>query len=136
VVKILLFALSLAAGITVWQIALASDSNGTNVPEVKTLELKVLSADGRQTIGLTRFTVSSDRSSETIKGETRYLDGQHDNEGERIQLVNGALRLEKYEHSFFGADGATIMVDKLDTESRLATCSRRGDGVMKVRTCL
>ena len=85
-------------------------------------------------IGSTRFTISSDRSSETIKGETRYLDGQHDNEEERIQLVNGALRLEKYEHSFFGADGTTTMVDKLDTESRLATCSRRADGVMKVRT--
>src|SRR5216683_1296724 len=80
VVKILLFALSLAAGITAWQISLISDSNGTNVPELQTLELKVLSADGRQTIGSTRFTVSSDRSSETIKGETRYLDGQHDNE--------------------------------------------------------
>ena len=131
--KILFFAFSLAASITVWQIALASDSKRTNVPELQTLELKVLSADGRQTIGSTRFTVSSDRSSETIKGETRYLDGQHDNEEERIQLVNGALRLEKYEHSFFGADGATTMVDKLDTESRIATCSRREDGKMKVR---
>jgi len=133
-VKILIFAFSLAASITAWQIALASDSKRTNVPELQTLELKVLSADGRQITGSTRFRVSSDRSSETIKGETRYLDGQHDNEEERIQLVNGTLRLEKYEHSFFGADGATIMVDKLDTESRIATCSRRGDGVMKVRT--
>ena len=69
-----------------------------------------------------------------IKGETRYLDGQHDNEEEQVQLVNGALRLEKYEHSFFGADGTTTMVDKLDTESRTATCSRREDGDMKVRT--
>ena len=133
-VKILLFVFSFAASITVWQIALASDSTRTNVPNVQTLELKVLGADGRQTIGTTRFTVSSDRWSETIKGETRYLDGQHDNEEERIQLVNGTLKLEKYEHSFFGADGATIMVDKLDTESRIATCSRRADGIMKVRT--
>ena len=132
--KSLFFAFSLAASITVWQIALASDSKRTNVPELQTLELKVLSADGRQTIGSTRFTVASDRSSETIKGETRYLDGPHDNEEERIQLVNGALRLEKYEHWFFGADGATTMVDKLDTESRIATCSRREDGAMKVRT--
>ena len=132
--KILLFAFSLAASITAGQIAIISDSNPTNVPEFQTLELKVLSADGRQTIGSTRFTVSSDRSSETIKGETRYLDGQHDNEEERIQLVNGALRLEKYEHSFFGADGATTMVDKVDTEAGIATCSRRGDGIMKVRT--
>jgi hypothetical protein len=48
--------------------------------------------------------------------------------------VNGTLRLEKYEHSFFGADGTTTMVDKLDPESRVATCSRRENGVMKVRT--
>lgn len=132
--KILLFAFSLAVSLSGWQSGLASDSKRTNVSDFQTLDLKVLSADGRQAIGSTRFTVSSDRSSETIRGETRYLDGQHDNEEERIQLVNGALRLEKYEHSFFGADGATTMVDKLDAESRIATCSRRGDGVMKVLT--
>ncbi len=49
-------------------------------------------------------------------------------------MVNGALRLEKYEHSFFGADGVTTMVDELDIASRTATCSRREDGEMKVRT--
>jgi hypothetical protein len=96
--------------------------------------MKIWSSDGRQTIGATRFTIWLDGSNETIKGETRYQDGQHDNEAESIDLKNGAPRLEKYEHSFFAADGTPIMTDKLDTAAGLATCSRREDGEMKVRT--
>jgi hypothetical protein len=133
-VKILLFALALAAGIAVRRIALAADSLQTSRPDFQTLELKVLSADGRQTIGSTSFTISSDGSIETIKGDTRYLDGDHDNEKARVQIVNGALRLDRYEHSFFSADGALTMFDKLDAASRIASCSRREDGAMKVRT--
>jgi hypothetical protein len=67
-VKILLFAVSLAASIPAWQITLATDSEQTSVPDFKTLELKILNA-GRQTIGATHFTLSSERSKETIKGE-------------------------------------------------------------------
>jgi hypothetical protein len=133
-VKILLFALALAAGITARRIALAADSQQTSGPDFQTLELKILSADGRQTIGATRFTVLSNSAIETIKGDTRYLDGENDNEKARVQIVNGALRLERYEHSFFGKDGALTMFDKLDAEARIASCSRRVDGAMKART--
>ena len=129
-----LLALLLTAALIACQIALASNLKRTSGAAFQTLELKILSADGKQTIGSTRFAVSSDRSNETIKGETSYLDGQRDNEEERIQLTNGVPRLDRYEHSFFGADGSTTMVDKLDTESRTATCLRRENGAMKVRT--
>jgi hypothetical protein len=131
---ILLFTLAIAAGIPASPIALANDSKPTSVPVFQALDLKILSADSEQTIGSTSFAVSSDGSNETIKGETRYLDGQHDNEAERLQLVNGRFRLEQYEHSFFGADGAITMFDKLDTESHIASCSRREGDAMKVRT--
>jgi hypothetical protein len=128
-----LFALSLAVGIPVRRIAVAADSTRISVPDSQILDLKVLSADGKQTIGATHFTVSADGSHETIKGETRYLDGQHDNEESRMQSLNGRLRLEHYEHSFFGADGAITMLDKLDLQSHSASCARRENGAMKVR---
>jgi hypothetical protein len=57
--------------------------------------MKILSSDGQQSIGATRFTISSDNGNETIEGETRYRDDQHDNERESIRLLNGAPRLEK-----------------------------------------
>ena len=113
----------------------AADSKRISVPDLQTVELKILSADGRQQIGSTLLTVSSDRSNETkIKGETTYLDGQHDDEDARIQLVNGSLRLEKYKHSFFSADGRAIMRDSVDTKSRVATCARDEGGSIKIRT--
>src|ERR1700719_5419869 len=115
----LLFALTFAAGVPARQSAYTADLKPTGLPVFQTLELKILSADGRQTIGSTSFAVSSDGSNETIKGETRYLDGQHDNEVERLLLLNGRLRLELYEHYFFGADGAITMFDKLDLKSHI-----------------
>jgi len=113
----------------------AANSKRISVPELQTLKLKILSADGRRLIGLTLLTVSSDRSSETkISGETTYLDGEHDDEDARIQLVNDSLRLEKYEHSFFSRDGREIMGDRVDTKSHVATCTRDEGGSMKIRT--
>ena len=73
-------------------------------------------------------------SSETIELESRYLDGQHDEEQDRVLSIDGKLRLLSYEHTFFGADGETIMVDKFDAISRIATCSRREDGKMRLRS--
>jgi hypothetical protein len=133
-VKILLFALLVVAGMAAWQVALASDSKQTSVSNFQTFALKILSADGKQTIGSTHFAVSSDPSYETIKGETIYLDGQRDNEEERMRLVKGAPELERYDHSFFDADGKTIMIDKLDSQARIASCARREDGAMNERT--
>jgi hypothetical protein len=96
--------------------------------------MKILSSDGSQIIGATRFTISSDSSNKIVTGETRYRDGQHDNEVESIKLVNGAPRLETYEHSLLTADGTSIMIDKLDAAGHIASCSRREGGAMNVRT--
>jgi hypothetical protein len=126
--------LALAASITTLQIVLACNLNPLSLPASQVLELKILSADGRQTVGWTHFRLSSDSASETIELESRYLDGQHDEEQDRVLSIDGKLRLPSYEHTFFGADGKTIMVDKFDAISRIATCSRREDGKMRLRS--
>jgi hypothetical protein len=131
---ILLLAFAIATGVPAWRIAFASDSKRMSVPNSQILDLKILSADSKQTIGTTSFTISSDGSKETINGKTTYVDGQRDNEEERIQLINGRLRLEHYEHSFFDAGGAITMLDKLDRASHSGACSRREHGAMQTRT--
>jgi len=104
--------------------------------DFQALELTILSPDGRQTIGSTNFTVARDHSAEVIKGETSYLDGEHDNESERIVWGSGdpAPRLDTYEHWFFNADGSPQMLDRLDTKTAIASCARYTVDGMRVRT--
>jgi hypothetical protein len=132
-VKIPFSAFGLAAVLTAAQIALAADSVPASDPHLQTIEMKIMSADGTQSIGATRITVSSTASGETIEGETRYLDGQRDEEKDQVKLKKGTLQLESYEHSFFSTDGSMTMLDTLNAESRIASCARREDGDMKVR---
>lgn len=99
------------------------------------LQFKILSADGKQTIGATRFTVLENNSTEEIKGETRYLDGERDSEDEILHRVRpaNAPMLDTYEHSFFNADGTPYMVDTLDAKSGVASCARYTSGTMAAR---
>jgi hypothetical protein len=99
------------------------------------LQFKILSADGSQTIGYTRFTVSRKDSVQEIKGETRYLDGESDKEDVHLYAEPGTddPRLDNYEHSFFNADGTLHMVDGLDAKSGVASCTTYTPGATKVR---
>jgi hypothetical protein len=99
------------------------------------LQFKILSPDGKQTIGYTHFTVLSSISTEEIKGETKYLDGERDSEDERLHITSRRSTpiLDTYEHSFFNADGTLHMVDTLDAKTGVATCTSYASGGMKVR---
>ena len=70
-------------------------------------------------IGSTSFTVLHHDSTEEIKGETRYLNGERDSEDTRLHLSGSASAptLDTYEHSFFKADGSILMLDTLDAKS-------------------
>ncbi len=131
----LLVAFSLAANAAVLGNAVAAGPNFSGGFDSGALELKVLSSDGKQTIGSTRFMVLRGISTEEVKGETRYLDGEHDNETERLYVghPDSTPRLDTYEHSFFNADGTLHMVDTLNAKSGLASCASYAAGKTKVR---
>jgi hypothetical protein len=121
---------SLVASLTVCGNAAALEANPAG-----SFQLKILSPDGKRTIGSTRFIVTRDNSSEEIKGETTYIDGEHDSESERLQVGSpeSTPRLETYEHSFFNADGTLHMVDTLDAKSGVASCTSYSDGKINAR---
>ena len=127
---------ALAASVAHLKTACALEPNPNGAFDFHAVQLKVLSAEGRQTIGSTRVTVSRTNSTEEIKGETRYFDGEHDSEIERLYGVDGhsTPRLDTYEHSFFNADGTLHMVDTLDAKSGLGSCTSYATGKSKVRT--
>jgi hypothetical protein len=99
------------------------------------LEFKILGADGKATIGYTRFTVLLKDSTEEVKGETRYVDGERDSENELLSVTAPACtpRLETYKHSFFNGDGTLRMVDTLDAKSGVGSCASYPSGKMKLR---
>src|ERR1700687_534670 len=105
IARLLVF--SLVASLTVCGNTAALEANPAS-----SFQLKILSPDGKRTIGTTRFIVTRDNSSEEIKGETTYTDGEHDNETERLYVGNpdSTPRLDTYKHSFFNADGTLHMV--------------------------
>jgi hypothetical protein len=127
----LLVALALAAWAAAWGNAAASEV----ARDFSGLQFNILSPDGKETIGSTRFTVLRNNSTEEIKGETRYLDGERDSEDVRLDVedTRATLKLDTYEHSFFNADGTLHMVDTLNAKSGVASCSRYTSGKMKMR---
>ena len=127
----LLFAVSLVASV-----AVCSNTSALEANPASSFQLKILSPDGKRTIGSTRFTVTRDNSGEEIKGETTYTDGEHDSESERLQVGSpeSTPRLDTYEHSFFNADGALQMVDTLDAKSGVASCTSYSDGKINARS--
>ncbi|HYR80479.1 MAG TPA: hypothetical protein VEO55_10770, partial [Candidatus Dormibacteraeota bacterium] len=128
IARLLVF--SLIASLAVCGNTAALEANPASSFDNRTVQLKILSPNGKRTIGSTRFTVTADNSSEVIKGETTYTDGEHDAESERVYVGNAdsTPRLETYEHSFFNADGTLQMVDMLDAKSGIASCTSYSAG--------
>jgi len=104
-------------------------------PDFNGLQFNILSPNTKQKIGATRFTVLRNNSTEEIKGETRYLDGERDSEDVRLDVEDArpTLKLDTYEHSFFNADGTLQMVDTLDAKSGVASCTSYTSGQRKIR---
>lgn len=132
---LLVVACSIAASAGICGNARAMQGSAAGAFDFRALRLKVLSSDAKQTIGSTSFTVVRDNSSEEIKGETRYANGEHDNESERLEVRNfdSTPRLVAYEHSFFNSDGSLLMIDTLDTKSGMASCTSYAAGEARVR---
>jgi hypothetical protein len=132
---ILLAALSLIAFAALSSNSLATNAGTAAGSDIGGLQFNILSPDGKQTIGSTHFTVLRNNSTEEIKGETRYLDGERDNEDERLDLedTRSTLKLDTYEHSFFNADGTLAMVDTLNAKSGVASCAKYSLGKLTMR---
>jgi hypothetical protein len=131
----LLAGCAFAACVTVWSNAVAQEAGPGGDSDLVGRQFKILSSDGKQTIGSTSFTVLHHHSTEEIKGETRYLNGDRDSEDIRLHLTGAASTpsLETYQHSFFNADGSPLMLDTLDAKSGDASCTSYWSGTMKVR---
>lgn len=121
----LLSALLVSLPISFPHSAAAGDANSSASSFLAT-NLIIFSADGNHMIGHVRYTISRADDTELVRGESQYLDGEHDVELERLKLeVNAqAPILVSYEHSFFNANGSPRIVNTLDVKTGSASCRR------------
>jgi hypothetical protein len=126
---------SLLAAISLVAFSALSSLSSAAGFDIGSLQFKILSADGKATIGYTRFTVLLKDSTEEVMGETGYVDGERDSENELLSVTAPTYtpRLETYKHSFFNADGTLSMVDTLDAKTGVASCASYTSGKMKLR---
>jgi hypothetical protein len=73
---------------------------------------------------------------EEISGESRYLNGEHDNEVVTLDQASSqsSPSLETYEHRFFSATGSLYLVDTLNVKTGVASCAKYVGGERQLRT--
>ncbi len=98
-------------------------------------DLNIFSPDGKRLLGHARYTISSNDGTELLRGESRYLDGEHDIEVERFKpgSAGQAPMLISYQHSFFNADQSPKRVNGLDVRSGTGSCKTYVNGKLKER---
>lgn len=86
----------------------------------------IMSPDGSQILGHGHYDIDISGSTETVTGENVYLDGQHDEELERLVpgVGNAAPTLISYRHTFFRAAGSTLLESSIDAATGEAKCNR------------
>jgi len=80
------------------------DDRISSTPEPGIIDLNIYTADGKRMIGHARYTRSFAGDSETLRGESDFLDGQQDTEVEVLRYVGRMPVLVTYKHSFFNSD--------------------------------
>jgi hypothetical protein len=116
--------------------ALPSETGRARTAESETAELALLSSDGHHRIGTTHFTATRQNMKEEISGESRYVNGEHDNEVVTLDQARGqsSPSLETYEHRFFSATGSLYLLDTLNAKTGVASCAKYVGGERQLRT--
>jgi hypothetical protein len=123
---------SLLIGLPWFAVASASNPVAADFPAI---ELNIFSADGKRIIGHGRYTISPTDDTELLRGESNYLDGEHDLELETLKFADGsqAPTLLNYEHSFFSPDQTLQRVSGLDARNGTASCKTYVNGQLQDR---
>jgi len=113
---------------------MASPSNQV-ASDFPATDLNIFSADGKRIIGHGRYTISRSDDTELLRGESDYLDGEHDLELESLKFGTGAQAptLLNYEHSFFSPDQTLQRVSSLDARKGTASCKTYVNGQLQDR---
>jgi len=107
----------------------ASSVSASCIPNDSELsEFQILSPNAHEPIGRGEYRMQLRDAGLLVTGENRYFDGEHDLERDEIELSNTeAPFLNKFEHTFFRADGSRKLAGRADLRSGEAVCTNYDD---------
>ncbi len=117
----------------------ASDTALATIGDLRTLDVTIFTADGRQIIGHGHYTMVPNDGSEVVQGLDKYFNGEYDTEIESIRLGRRgeSSTLLTYEHSFLNSDRSLQRVVRLDSKNGAALCQTHvGNRLSETRAIL
>jgi len=99
-------------------------------------DFDILNAESAQIIGHAHYAMVETGHDLTLRGESRYLNGEYDIEEDKLATAgDGSVpRLLTFRHDFFEADGAPSIAARLDTETGLAECGKTEAGKLDLKS--
>jgi hypothetical protein len=100
-------------------------------------DLYIYDTTGTQLLGRAHYVVTQHDDVVTIEGRNEFIDGQHDVEHDTLKAADGELpRMLTYEHSFFDAHGAALIVANADAVTGKTSCAKYEDGKGTIQTAV
>jgi hypothetical protein len=98
-------------------------------------DFSILARDGGQLIGRSHFEMTHEDEADVLRGESRYLDGQYDVEIDRFASASDGTppALIRYDHRFFDASGAPLLVAVADFRTGSVSCVEYCDATPATR---
>ncbi len=99
-------------------------------------DFDILNANNRELIGHGHYTLEQTSSGMTLRGESRYLNGEYDIEEDKLAAGDATLTppLLSFRHDFFDAAGAPVNTGRLDTQTGLGVCGKSEAGMLELKT--
>jgi hypothetical protein len=103
--------------------------------DMSPIDTTIFAPDSTQVIGHGHYNLSYADGLELIHGEDKYLDGEYDQEEQRLKPAPSDVPpfLLSYQHRFFNADGTPQYEESLDSRSGAATCKFYSSDVPDLR---
>ena len=96
------------------------------IPDFPPTDFVIRDAASTSVIGRSRYAFVIDSSgAPTLRGESRYLDGQHDLEFDHFlpQAASDGPALSHFEHTFYKSDESVMLEGRADFRTGSASCS-------------
>jgi hypothetical protein len=111
-------------------------ADGADAFDLSNTEVRILNPDTKQALGHGHYKVTHIDGAMLFEGENRFLDGEYDQEVQRVDLTHDGTPpvLIEYQHWFYNADGSPTSIDALDAKRGSLACTHYdGAGAPDVR---
>jgi hypothetical protein len=136
-VAAVIVAVTLLAGRRPGTASAFATATARNASITRNTDLYIYDPAGTKLLGRAHYTVTQRDNIVTIEGRNDFLDGEYDLEHDTLKMTADELpRMITYEHSFFDAHSAPLIIAKADAVTGKTSCAKYEAGVGTVETAL